>query len=85
MINIEIKRARDGMKVKIIGRIQDDADPTKDSVMSAVVKGSTFHLYSPGADMTIDEWTLLASMIDNEIAWMESQSTEAGYVPAINS
>lgn len=85
MIDIEIKRSRGGKKVKIIGRIQDDADPTKGSVMSAVVTGGTFHLYSPGADMTIEDWTLLASMIDNEIAWMERQSTEADYVPAINS
>lgn len=67
MIDIEIKRARNGNKVKIVGRVQDDADPMKSNVMSAVVSMETVHLYSPGFDMTINEWSLLSSKIDNEI------------------
>lgn len=76
MIDIEIKRVRSGNKVKIVGRVQDDADPTKGCVMSAIVDGSKVHLYSPGLDMTTDEWTLLASKIDNEIALMERRNSE---------
>lgn len=74
MIDIEVKRARNGNKVKILGRVSDDGDPTIANVMSAiVVNGGTLHLYSPGFDMTTAEWTLLASKIDYEIALMERQ------------
>lgn len=47
MIDIEIKRARSGNKTKIVGRVHDDADPTKGCVMSAIVDDSKVHLYSP--------------------------------------
>lgn len=77
MIDIEVKRARNGNKVKIVGRVYDDADPTIGCTMSATVNGGILHLYSPGFDMTTAEWTLLASKIDNEIALMERRGSEA--------
>lgn len=65
MIDIEVQKARHGRAIKIWGRMPAAATMTVTIKADGIV-----HIYSPGAEMTHDDWVLLSDNVDDAIAEM---------------
>lgn len=71
MIDIEVKRAKHGRTIKIYCRNDANGQPP----VTATVMKETLHLYSH-ADMTHEDWQLLAEQIAQVIAEIKKRNGE---------